>query len=1261
MPTHLLRPIPPSVLSALTCLRRAADIPPSCLNDADGATARRDREAAAVVAGDESARARQATNAQRKHDQDIERLATERRERDARIANGVARSPAEAARILDETERRLEQAHRVQTRADDGAKAQLEASIVQQRRDLHVCRARAREATMWSPLTFHNSQPTRLHRSQELGQIHAPSRLTTHMCYVPTELAVTYGYRNKRRRVSPTDAFGASTSRDAASSFVADGAADDGDPPSDDEAPVAGTGTDAPADASTAMGDGAGGSADGEHTTQSGRRRARGPRTLVYVASDAADPYEANDGRPVPLHHTDEVGEAVRTLRSFAKAHNTTWFTQLERDNPIHFWEQRLRCNFCGRDHFVVATSMHLRCCHAGACVLHRDHALSDIHIDLIARDNGCSSASRALNMQRRLVAQALAAGEHWTPDQGGGLKITGLPYALVRNVRERSAARAYLEDPDMRVDESLSLAADVVTQPRLLSTFNHVLWGNPLYEVLREWHDEPFEDAHLVVQWGGTTSGVRAFTSTPACVYAYPRSVVVFSRAEVDRRKFILKPTCDLYPALMWPLAFPHGGRLLFDNSDPVDDWLRPGGRADQRNLTLQQSTLFLLLQPERRSTTRDARASDAKPGAFVYVKTLNPYKLPFAGDVDRPPFIMRRFNRFALMGKLADEFVLDRFLSVMDHRRDMLSLPSLQRRLTAQVVVPSQDGDEDADMDFAADAADAGLPTSMDTDRGMDDPDADPECDADGVDAGDAEYDAVRPTYMPATEAGSERSQMEKTSDALYLAYKYGGPLFFTTMTFNPEWPEVRTQLPMWDPMWTDRSRDPFVHEPPGWGRLPDGGPHQTQQQVYEATALHAEVFEHKYAAFTAVMQSGTIFRNVGRPRVVGYREEHVGEGAPPRRIPQYEYPLSIHRDDDSGAQGYDIHAIEYQRRTFTHGHKATRPTNVPSEWNMTDVQGGQRLDWIDQLTCARIPRREVLLEFGMLGRAGDWRHLDGVVTERGGLHRGYEYLATTLSTSYDDEDLVVHPDIVHDFGATFEDPNVLLNFLTLNVSRRRRHRRDRGRRRRRRGRLLRDSLGIGRRSLRRRLRRLGLRRLGRRRRLLHGIRRRRCQGRVDLHRHKSGRGRRRRGRTPACVVCRGGRACARATRCARVSLSTTETSRRGMMMRMHMHAQAGARDVARTVLGRLRIGRVDGGRRRRRVRDVGVHHDFAPGIVACSRAVGSTREAVSRSGDGNERTRRAQTDRRHCSTRRGVACSSASERRRPRRRAALPSART
>ena len=107
-----------------------------------------------------------------------------------------------------------------------------------------------------------------------------------------------------------------------------------------------------------------------------------------------------------------------------------------------------------------------------------------------------------------------------------------------------------------------------------------------------------------------------------------------------------------------MWPLAFPHGEPMCLGSGMHLD--------AAARNM--QSATLAMLMQPER----------DAY-GEFLLVPTPSPYGPQFDP-------VLRRFNRFELMGRLGDEFVLDRWLCVLDERLRFLSSRWAQNRIVGR-----------------------------------------------------------------------------------------------------------------------------------------------------------------------------------------------------------------------------------------------------------------------------------------------------------------------------------------------------------------------------------------------------------------------------------------------------------------------------------------------------------------------------------------------------------------------------------------------
>lgn len=158
-------------------------------------------------------------------------------------------------------------------------------------------------------------------------------------------------------------------------------------------------------------------------------------RVRAYVDFHATDPYNnGNGGRPTPLDVNVALKADIKSMKKLASSGNVTWFHPRERDHPIHFWEQRIRCYDCGRDHFLPAFKGHskgvagmaFRCCHHADCLLSRAHSLPDAVLDVVSHRTGCSSSSRMDNAERQLAAMALPKNGHWNPDRGGGMKING-------------------------------------------------------------------------------------------------------------------------------------------------------------------------------------------------------------------------------------------------------------------------------------------------------------------------------------------------------------------------------------------------------------------------------------------------------------------------------------------------------------------------------------------------------------------------------------------------------------------------------------------------------------------------------------------------------------------------------------------------------------------------------------------------------------------------------------------------------------------
>jgi len=604
--------------------------------------------------------------------------------------------------------------------------------------------------------------------------------------------------------------------------------------------------------------------------------------------------------------------------------------------------------------------------------------------------------------------------------------------------VDESDSVRAFIDDPARRLERVGAVTHALRPTYQQMATVACALEHNPFVSALRTWYTAPDQTGYLILRWAGQTSGLRALSIVPSTDCPGPR-VAFFQRNSNNQRRQRIRAWDDTYPLLMWPAAFPHGRRLAFADGAPVDDWKREG-RSDDRNINFARATLFLYLQPERRDRSargagyaRGARPTPSQwarrhlpgtleaeqhlPGAFVLVRSANPYRLAFpamrhgqphaSAPGSTPSLLYRRYSRFELLGKLGSEFLLDRHMTVRDHRRHMLRCDVVQRRVTGR-------------MGSGAGAADADAPDAID--------------DADAPE----EMRPSVPSFLPDTEPGSPRYQYAMCADAIFCTHALGTPIWFVTNTADPHWWECATRLPAFEtervPL-DDRSntsmRTALEND---WPALTK----PTWQNLYERPALHAEVFELKHQAFSAVLQSGTIFRNVGRPRFTHFEERRRTDGTT-TRVPMYEFPLSIDRRLD-GARGYHIDAMEYQNRNFTHGHSLVRPAKLPANHCTTP---GVELPWVDEFACARIPDRSVLTQFKMIAPAREWRVLDGVCNRvadpQSGVRPAYAYVSTSPPTGvpYDDDDDAVHPDLVRDAGERFEDPNVLLMQLIALVA--------------------------------------------------------------------------------------------------------------------------------------------------------------------------------------------------------------------------------
>ena len=499
---------------------------------------------------------------------------------------------------------------------------------------------------------------------------------------------------------------------------------------------------------------------------------------------------------------TDEWTQYRRLCRQ-----NVTCFTPMEESHPINFYEQRDVCSECGCERF--STSSHKQCCQSGALVLVRKMPAS--LLSLISESPGLSKQSRAANDLFRLAQMALPKGTHRIPDMYQHLKVTGVPFAIVPNLNERSSTRSFLDDPYERLEARNKFDSSTRPSDRAIAIIEAVLTReNALVRELVNWSKASTTTAHLVLKWPGTTTSVRAFTVDPTASIKQPRTVF-FTRKDEDEPCYIRTSTPG-YAPLMWPLAFPDGEPAQVRTNDGDEEL----ANLDDAAKNLQQATLALMHQPEMRDD-----------GTFVYVPTVSPY------GASLPP-VLRRFSRLELMGRLGDEILVDRWLSVLDERLRTIAKEWMQRRLVGR---------------FES--------------RGVDEPETDKDA-----------AEELRGTYLPASVIGTPRHLRQCCSNAMAALRQLGCQyLLFITFTtdISGDWPEVSSRL-----------------------AFPGNKPKRAAvQDPFDRAALHAEVFEAKVQAFLARLRSGAIFRNLGRPTV--RTEEFVDETGATRSRRMYEFPMS------------------------------------------------------------------------------------------------------------------------------------------------------------------------------------------------------------------------------------------------------------------------------------------------------------------------------------------------------------------------------
>ena len=163
----------------------------------------------------------------------------------------------------------------------------------------------------------------------------------------------------------------------------------------------------------------------------------------------------------------------------------------------------------------------------------------------------------------------------------------------------------------------------------------------------------------------------------------------------------------------------------------------------------------------------------------------------------------------------------------------------------------------------------------------------------------------------YLPSSFLGSRRWTSEQIADGLALGATFGPPSFFVTMTCNPHWPEIVSQL-------------------------------QPSQQYHDVPLVVCRVFKQKLAHFLKTLS--TIFPNAGRRQYIVHSIEFQKRGLPHCHIlikfeadclsPDYiDQIVSVEMPSND-------HDAAPVRSHMLHSHPA--PYNPPSQYCQRETNG-------------------------------------------------------------------------------------------------------------------------------------------------------------------------------------------------------------------------------------------------------------------------------------------------------------------------------
>ena len=580
------------------------------------------------------------------------------------------------------------------------------------------------------------------------------------------------------------------------------------------------------------------------------------------------------------------------------------------------------------------------------------------------------------------------------------------MPYRIVEFLSEGHNVQAYLHDPT-RSEQAERYAPAYQPTSRMVADMQNVLEGNPLWSSLVSHASDPdVMTARLVLRWPGNTPGLRMFVHQPAAAVIGPRTIY-FTNVDSEAPCRI-RADDPRYALMSWPVLFPNGRQLKCQPHGVAEDWPQdrfcwgpleegpPTEGADfyPRLEHLSHVTLAIAYQPERcwQRGVKGAAAgfayqpADPLPPRFVMVPTVSPY-----APEER---IYRPMSRVELAGRVGEEYLLDRYLTRLDARRHVLC--AIQRQLRGRTMTPSEIAEYEALEQEEADSA---------HEEGR---------------------SAKRITSLPSTEPGTPQHHRMVASKAIYVAHKTQRPLGFLTQTLNPKWPEIQTRLACF----------PGAHPKSGYDENWNVPGTERRQEPHDRPALHCDVFEGKRRAMEAVLRSGTLFRNLGRPKWNGTVVLPSAKGDAVE-VDSYRFPLAV------AGGGHLMGARENQRNGFEHMHYLWAPSERPSGATL-DCNPGDPMPWVDDLVCARVPDRDVLRQFKWLLPCAEARKLPGVclplkqcvaianfnaLTEIPSQKKSFVYETFRYLDGVAETTLVAHPDLVHDFGPYFAEPNRLL----------------------------------------------------------------------------------------------------------------------------------------------------------------------------------------------------------------------------------------